>query len=392
MEKQPWHKTIPSEEILVVGGSLSGLTFALACATRGIRTQVLERVSGQHRGGGALAIDRALLLRAIGVNPRDGDLATFFPVLTERRQAVAWHEIYRWLLDLARQQKEINLIGGVTISRVVQDENSATAITAEGDRIKARAIVGADGYRSVVRSAVCPEQPAASYAGYVLWRGLVHEADLPRDISLPSDNDGDALINQTGYRLIAYPVAGPGGSLEPGKRLISFAWYDFTRTALLQQLGCLSSDRQILASLLPGSVPKSVRDELCGLADEIWPEPWSAAIIHALKRRDVFATPVAEYLPEHLCGGRLAILGDAAHIVSPMTGRGFVAGILDAEALADCLANEPGGVRGDVSSALKRYQDTRLADVRALAAKSIELSQAYLNDPGTARKIVKNKI
>ncbi len=366
--------------MLIIGGSLSGLTFALACARGGIHTRVLERVDGRHQNGGALAVDRALLLRVIGLDARDDDLVASFPVLTESREATAWHEIHHWLRELARRQEEIALTNGIRILRVVQNESSAMAITNEGNRIEARAIIGADGYRSVVRSAINPEQPAALYAGYLLWRGLVREADLPSSTRWPPNNEGVALVNSVGYRLIAYPVPGPNGSLKPGKRLLSFAWYDKGRDTLLQKTGCLSHTGQVVSSLSPEKIPRAIQNELRDLAARIWPDPWNAVIVQAIEQGGMFATPVAEYFPERLSRGRLAIIGDAAHIASPVVGQGFVAGILDAEALADALKESLHRTNGDLVSVLRIYEQKRLTSAREIVANSRRWSHAYLND------------
>ena len=72
----------------------------------------------------------------------------------------------------------------------------------------------------------------------------------------------------------------------------------------------------------------------------------------------------------------LAIVGDAAHIVSPMTGRGFATAVEDAAVLADMLAdrdeNEP------IAAALARYETARLPFVRGLVGHSNRLSADYL--------------
>ena len=369
-------------DVAVIGGSLTGLTFALACARRGIPTRVMERGYRQHQGGGALGISRSLLLRVLGVDLRAQCEIEPFPVVTDYREAVSWQSIHGWLRNMALQQPEIALIDGCSISEVIQTAISAAAIATEGGQINAQVIVGADGYQSVVRRAINPERPDASYAGYLLWRGLIREMDLPSGTSWPQNNDGVALVTKTGYRLVAYPVAGLDGSLQPDERLISFAWYDRGRTSLLSELHCLSPTGNVLSSLVSDNIPESVREELRDLALRIWPEPWSTAIVHALEHRRVFATPVTEYFPERLHRGRLAIIGDAAHVVSPVTGEGFAAGILDAEALADCLHGVLGQTEDSVFNALERYGKHRLAAAQQLVTKSLDWSRAYLREPG----------
>ena len=56
-----------------------------------------------------------------------------------------------------------------------------------------------------------------------------------------------------------------------------------------------------------------------------WPSPWREAILDCVHQQAVIGTPIAEYLPEWLANGRLAIVGDGAHVPTPMTGKGFAA-------------------------------------------------------------------
>jgi 2-polyprenyl-6-methoxyphenol hydroxylase-like FAD-dependent oxidoreductase len=49
--------------------------------------------------------------------------------------------------------------------------------------------------------------------------------------------------------------------------------------------------------------------------------------------------PIAEYLPKRLARGPLAILGDAAHVLSPMTGSGYATAVEDAITLSDMLSH-----------------------------------------------------
>lgn len=55
--------------------------------------------------------------------------------------------------------------------------------------------------------------------------------------------------------------------------------------------------------------------------------------------------------------GRVTLLGDAARPMVPRGSNGAVQAIIDAQALADCLARSG----GDVEEALKRYKEQRLA-------------------------------
>ena len=377
-------------EILIIGGSLSGLTLALACAHRGIETCVLEQNKARHRGGSALAIDRALLLRTIGLESSHPALASF-PIQTNFRRANVWNALYGWLWDTAFSCPEITLVNDFTVSEVMQNSISAAASVNDGRRVEAAVIIGCDGYRSVVRSAIDPEHFSACYAGYTLWRGLISESDLPPQMLLPHSEAGVALFNVAGHRLVAHPVAGPDGSLQSGQRQISFAWYDPTRNTLLQELGCISHDGHVLRTLTREQVAVHLRSDLCRQARNIWPDPWCTSIACALERECVFATPVCEYFPNRIHSGRLAVVGDAAHVVSPLTGRGFVASILDVEALADSLQEAMCSPNADLSSALDKYSKSRLREGQKLVQESFKLSRAYLDRAGDCCFLQKNR-
>ncbi len=374
----------PTQEVLIVGGSLCGLTFALACAHRGIRSRILERANSQQRSGAALGVNRTLLLGTIGLSSRTSSGYFDFPVLTNNRNAVCWSEIHGWLREQVLRKNDITLIEGCSVQEVVQTPTRAIVVTADGKRIAAPLVVGADGYRSMVRAAINPETPHPEYAGYVLWRGLVEERRMPASTIWPRDA-GVALANTAGYRLVAYPVVGADGSLEHGQRRISFAWYDPARNAVLEELKCISRTQRVLGSLSREDVPAQVRAELRRLAERIWPSPWRNFIIHALTHRDVFATPVAEYVPNRLKRGQLAVIGDAARVVSPMTGMGFVAGTMDAGVLAECLGGMEDRSIPSISLALNRFEEARLKASQELAKTSIAWSRAYLENVGFRR-------
>ena len=88
------------------------------------------------------------------------------------------------------------------------------------------------------------------------------------------------------------------------------------------------------------------------------------------------AFPLRLQLAETYAGPRLALVGDAAHVVHPLAGQGLNLGLLDAAALAQVLvaahaaAEDPGAV-----ATLARYRRWRESDA-ALAAKSLDLIDA----------------
>lgn len=56
----------PPPNVVIVGGSLAGLTVALACATRGLSVRVVERSARRVHGGDRATIDRDALAATVG--------------------------------------------------------------------------------------------------------------------------------------------------------------------------------------------------------------------------------------------------------------------------------------------------------------------------------------
>ena len=126
-------------------------------------------------------------------------------------------------------------------------------------------------------------------------------------------------------------------------------------------------------SLTPAMIPDQTYQGLAARAGT-WPQPWRAAVLDCLERRTLVGTPVKEYVPERLTRGRLALVGDAAHVPSPITGSGFSASLADAAAMADVLDEATADA---VPRALEQYERRRLAEVRRMVVDGQSFSRAF---------------
>jgi 2-polyprenyl-6-methoxyphenol hydroxylase-like FAD-dependent oxidoreductase len=242
------------------------------------------------------------------------------------------------------------------------------ARTSEGRRFEADLVIGADGARSVVRRWVSPDRPEAVYAGFVLWRAMVPEAELPAGIPWLRPDEPSREYYAGPYRLVTYPVPGADGSSTPGDRRLNLVWYDPARSDLLANRGLLEGVA-VHGTLAATDVPEPLRRELEMVAKQRWPTPWREALEIVLRRSLVFATPVVQYWPERLVRHRVALAGDAAHAASPMVGGGFRQGLYDVDALASSL--QPGHPI-DWAGLMAAYEQDRLLPARA----HVERSQA----------------
>ena len=73
---------------------------------------------------------------------------------------------------------------------------------------------------------------------------------------------------------------------------------------------------------------------------------------------------------QHMAIGRVALLGDAAFVARPHVGMGVTKAALDAQSLAQCIADAP----GDLFAALARYdRERRLFGTRVVARRAVSV-------------------
>lgn len=356
---------ISTADVLVVGGGMTGLATALALHHRGVGVRVLERAARRRRrGGAALSVDPGLLERVTGLDAGDLPLAR-----DSYYDFAAWGDLHAWLKTRVRQAR-IPLERGREVVAVSVGDAPRVAL-ADGGTRRGALVVGADGVRSALRRAVEPDRPAAEYAGYLVWRGLVPEADLPPGTPLPAAGNTFDVLYASGFALGAYAVPGPDGSTVPGRRRLAFAWCDARRHEALADF--IGRDEGRFDTIGPEAIDDGLLRGLAATAREVWPGPWDVAIAHAAEKREIFATPIAEHLPRRLVSGAVALVGDAAHATTPMTGAGLDAGLRDALALGGAV-----GRHGPSPRALAAYEAERLGPDRRLVSTGRRMGRSFL--------------
>jgi 2-polyprenyl-6-methoxyphenol hydroxylase-like FAD-dependent oxidoreductase len=363
------------DSIAVIGGSLAGLTLALACAKHGLSVRVYERAILRTNGGDSLSVDLPALEKTTGHDPRENPKLPV--VLAYRdRHLTTWPALYAWLSDKVEKSLSIFLERGRNLTSVLDLGDSVQLNFSDGTQSDADVVIGADGYASTVRHALAPEAPHARYAGYVVWRGLVEESKLQQPVALASDQ-GLWIDFVEGYRLVAAVLPGRNGSLEVGQRQITFAWFEEGRHELLRQKECLDAKNHVVGTLGRDKIDAAIRQDLSQRIKQVWPEVWAEAVALGVQSKEALSgSPIAEYQPVRLAKGRLAIIGDAAHAVSPMTGSGFASSVEDAATLSQMLAEKLADE--SVAEALTRYDLARLPYSRRLLASSMHASAEFI--------------
>ncbi|MFJ6619208.1 FAD-dependent monooxygenase [Kitasatospora sp. NPDC091335] len=334
--------------VAVVGGSIAGSAFAGAAARLGAeRVVVLERSPGrlEDRGVGLCTHDDRFdeLVRTghLAADTRRHRLTVRHWVTRGAAgegdgpdgcgrllwaQPFAFHShhwgvLWQALRERTPEQVEFRL--GTTVTAVGNgpggEPGSAWTEDADGGRETYDLVIGADGYRSVVRTAVCP-QAEPEYAGYVCWRGSYDSAllaGLPGGAA-PWPEEHCTTVCYPGGQVVIYRIPG----LEPGSTQVNWVFYAPT-PAWLRLDGP--------TSIPAGSLTDARLDELRQLSERNLPPYW-AGVVALTPRERTFLQPIYDLAAPRRTAGRLLIGGDAATVVRPHNTSGAVKAMQDAHA------------------------------------------------------------
>lgn len=365
---------------LIIGGSIGGLFAAHLLRRAGWDAVIFERSAGDlaDRGAG-LGITAELfdVMRRVGIKlSRSLAFHVHSSIWLDQKGEVgcetsrAWHSsawaiIYKPLRATFPSE---NYRTGMTLDRVAQNGDTVTAAFADGTREQGDLLVAADGVYSTVRRQFLPQiEPRA--AGYIAWRGLVDEKDLPQGAhELLFDRSAFSLPE--GELVVSLPVPGPDNDMRPGHRRYYFIWY---RPADAAHRAALFTDasRRSHGLTIP---PPLIRPEFIAVmkADARAGLPPILGEIVARAPQPLLQS-ISDMEAPQMVFGRVALLGDSAFIARPHVAAGATKAALDAACLADSLAASG----DDVDAGLARYERERLAFGRAIVAHSRYLG-AYL--------------
>ena len=136
----------------VAGGSLVGLSTAIALSRLGFAVTVDERSPARAvDGGGGLGVDVALLREVTGIG-EDPPVQRGID-----RDTTAWHLLESWLEEHALRRAGVTVRRGIdVISATPGDEQSRATVVTDDGTDDADLVIGADGARSTVRATVDP--------------------------------------------------------------------------------------------------------------------------------------------------------------------------------------------------------------------------------------------
>ena len=365
--------------ILIVGGGIGGLAAALGLARKGISSLVLERAPklGEIGAGIQLGPNAFHVFDRLGIGQRARDMAVFIDSLL-LMDAVGGGEICRVslgddfrtrfgnpyavihrgemhgvLLRACEESSLVNVRTNAEVSHYKQDGAVVMAILSNGESIRGRAMIGADGLWSNVRKQIVGDG-APRVSGHTTYRSVI-----PTDM-MPEDLRWNAATLWAGPKchIVHYPLS--------GWKLFNLV-VTYHNNAPEPVAGKPVSSEEVLRGFT----------HVCDRAQSIirHGRDWK---LWVLCDRD----PVAGWQDR-----RVALLGDAAHPMMQYAAQGACMAMEDGMVLADAIAEH-----GDeIELALAEYVSSRFIRTARVQLQSREIGE-HIYHPAGAHAELRNAL
>ena len=332
--------------VVIAGAGVAGLTAAIAFARRGYRVQVFEQAPRLEAVGAGLQLspNATRILRELGVLDRLLPAAVR-PEAVVLKDARTLHQLARvplgqsgesrWgapylvarradlqdaLMERAAEMPDIHLTLGARVQKIAVGSHGVMASVEIGGRTaeeQGALLVGADGVWSSVRGIVDSERlasPSSRFSGSLAWRATI-AADSPAGLAFAAVGAANCVTTflHPGFHMVAYPVS----------KGDAFNLVAFTKGERIAEGWSGHADPGVLADAMRGCSPDLAKVmELVG--------PWLTWPLHTVDQTQPWTLP-----------GGLALIGDAAHAMTPFAAQGAAMAIEDAAMLADAVADSP---------------------------------------------------
>jgi 2-octaprenyl-6-methoxyphenol hydroxylase len=353
-------------ELLIVGGGLIGLLLGVACGGAGLTVVLADRQDPARMldeafdgRTSAIAYGSQQVFDALGLWARIAPEAEPIREIRVADDASPWFVHYdhrelgtevplgyivenrvlrRALIEAVRALPNLSLLAPLAIERVDASPHAATAILSDGRRLQARLVAAADGAASPLRR--------AAHIDTVGWH--YPQTGIVTTVRHARPHRGIAVEH--------FLPAGPFAILPMTGDRSSIVWTE--RAELAAQLVALPDD--------------AFAAELCARFGDFLGE------VEPVGPRWTYALGLM--LAERYAATRLALVGEAAHVIHPIAGQGLNLGVRDVASLAELVIDwrRLGLDIGD-DRILRRYQRWRRFDTLLLATVTDGLNRLFSN-------------
>jgi len=314
--------------MVIVGGGLAGLAAAHALSRFGIEAEVFEAAPALGEIGAAVNVapNATQALIAIGLGEKIAAVGTRSPGIytrnmqtgeflefNDRRKASArygapYYTFHRAdLLEVFSSGLDHRLIHlGHRLVALEERNDGVMLAFANGAKVEADFVIGADGVRSVIRQALYG-QDNPTYTGQMVWRALLNGSDVPHDVLEPT---GHLQWVGPGCHLLAYYIR--------GQKLVNIVTQEDTEK-WVEEGWSTRGDPDEMRLSFPNPEPRL--EKLLSIVTEC--SKWG-----------LFTRP----LTANWGRGRIQLIGDAAHAMLPNAGQGACQAFEDSYILGRWLA------------------------------------------------------
>ena len=246
----------------------------------------------------------------------------------------------RYLVEVlaARAKADGIDLRSCAVGKVMHDSEGATGELADGTALHARLVVAADGARSAIRQSAGIATHGWNYGQSAIVINVGHERD----------HEGRAEEH--------FLPAGPFAILPLKGRRSSIVWTETAQEA-----------ERIVA--LPDDAFHAELEQRFKL---------QLGEVSVLGARRVH--PLGFFVARSFIAERIALIGDAAHVIHPIAGQGLNMGLKDVSALAEVIVDAARlGLDPGTANVLERYQRWRRFDTMAMGLATDGLNRLFSN-------------
>ncbi|MEK8051073.1 flavin-dependent oxidoreductase [Ideonella sp. DXS22W] len=357
--------------VLIAGGGIGGMSLALTLHQIGVPCVVLEAVPALKPLGVGINLQpnavRELhdlgfgndLLDTIGLQAREWALVgrNGREVYAEPRGLAAgyrWpqYAVHRGELQMLLYRTVLQRLGpdavrlGQRVAGYRQTGDGVTALIEARDGTRSELagslLVAADGLHSAVRAQMHPQQPPIQWGGAIMWRGTTPGVPVRTGASFVG-------LGSLRHRVVLYPIS----PADPATGLATINW--IAEITVDNAGGWRQGDWNRQVAL----------DEFIHHF-EGWNYGWLDVPAMLRGASEVFEYPMIDRDPVPTWqDGRVALLGDAAHVMYPVGSNGASQAIVDARVLGSELLKH-----GVTPAALRAYDQRLCADISALVLRN----------------------